>query len=143
MLPWMEVSVRVKPEADRNFADTFMQEKSDQVEIGNLYLQNIIPLSNIREDALRDGKGEMKTRLSILVFLLVEYLSGDCRYFLVPYPSAAGGNGTSDGIRGYPGAVEDDGVGRRTRVADTCVYSGRCHLSEYCFCQSDRFEPDG
>ena len=57
MLPWMEVSVRVKPEADRNFADTFMQEKSDQVEIGNLYLQNIIPLSNIREDALRDGKG--------------------------------------------------------------------------------------
>ena len=41
MLPWMEVSVRVKPEADRNFADTFMQEKSDQVEIGNLYLQNI------------------------------------------------------------------------------------------------------
>lgn len=53
----MEVSVRVKPEADRNFADTFMQEKSDQVEIGNLYLQNIIPLSNIREDALRMEKG--------------------------------------------------------------------------------------
>ncbi len=46
------------------------REKSDQVEIGNLYLQNIIPLSNIREDALRDGKGEMKTRLSILLFLL-------------------------------------------------------------------------
>lgn len=76
MLPWMEVSVRVKPEADRNFADTFMQEKSDQVEIGNLYLQNIIPLSNIREDALRDGKGEMKTRLSILLFLLVNIFLG-------------------------------------------------------------------
>lgn len=72
----MEVSVRVKPEADRNFADTFMQEKSDQVEIGNLYLQNIIPLSNIREDALRDGKGEMKTRLSILLFLLVNIFLG-------------------------------------------------------------------
>lgn len=76
MLPWMEVSVRVKPEADRNFADTFMQEKSDQVEIGNLYLQNIIPLSNIREDALWDGKGEMKTRLSILLFLLVNIFLG-------------------------------------------------------------------
>lgn len=68
--------MRVKPEADRNFADVFMQDKSDQVEIGNLYLQNIIPLSNIREDALRDGKGEMKTRLSILLFLLVNIFLG-------------------------------------------------------------------
>lgn len=76
MLPWAEVSVRVKPEADRNFAETFMLEKSNQIETGNLYLQNIISLSSIREDALRDGKGEMKTRLSILFFLLVNIFLG-------------------------------------------------------------------
>lgn len=75
-LPWLEVSVRVKPEADRDFADTFMSKMSSQMEIGNLYLQNITPLSSIREDALRDGKGEMKTRLSILFFLLMNIFLG-------------------------------------------------------------------
>ena len=58
-LPWAEVSVRVKPEADRDFAETFMKENSSQVEIGNLYLQSITPVSTIREDGIREGKGEM------------------------------------------------------------------------------------
>lgn len=76
MLPWLEVSVRVKPETAADFADAFMTEKSSLVEIGNLYLQNITPLSTIREDALREGKGEMKTRLSILFFLLMNIFLG-------------------------------------------------------------------
>ena len=75
-LPWAEVSVRVKPEADRDFADTFMKENSNQVEIGNLYLQSITPLSVLREDGIRDGKGEMNTRLSILLFLLINIFLG-------------------------------------------------------------------
>ena len=76
MLPWAEVSVRVKPEADKDFAETFMTQKSDGVELGNLYLQNITPLSNIREDALRDGKSDMKTRMFILFFLLLNIFLG-------------------------------------------------------------------
>lgn len=76
MLPWAEVSVRVKPEADSDFADRFMTGKSGQVEQGNLYLQNIIPLENIREDALREGKSEMKTRTFILFFLLMNIFLG-------------------------------------------------------------------
>lgn len=75
-LPWAEVSVRVKPEADRDFADTFMKENSNQVEIGNLYLQSITPLSVMREDGIREGKGEMNTRLSILLFLLINIFLG-------------------------------------------------------------------
>lgn len=76
MLPWAEVSVRVKPDADKDFAETFMAQKSDQVELGNLYLQNITPLSNIREDALREGKSDMKTRTFILFFLLLNIFLG-------------------------------------------------------------------
>lgn len=75
-LPWAEVSVRVKPEADRDFAETFMKENSNQVEIGNLYLQSITPVSTIREDGIREGKGEMNTRLSILLFLLINIFLG-------------------------------------------------------------------
>ena len=81
------------------------REKSDQVEIGNLYLQNIIPLSNIREDAFAGWKRGDENAFVYPAFPAEEYLFGDCRYFLVPYPSAAGGNGTSDGIRGYRGQL--------------------------------------
>ena len=53
-----------------------MKENSNQVEIGNLYLQSITPLSVLREDGIRDGKGEMNTRLSILLFLLINIFLG-------------------------------------------------------------------
>lgn len=76
MLPWAEISVRVKPDADRGFAETFMTEESNQVELGNLYLQNINSLSNVREDALREGKSDMKTRIFILFFLLLNIFLG-------------------------------------------------------------------
>lgn len=76
MLPWAEVSVRVKPEAEKDFAEKFMTEKSGQVEQGNLYLQNITPLSSTREDALREGKSDMKTRVFILFFLLLNIFLG-------------------------------------------------------------------
>lgn len=75
-LPWAEVSVRVRPDADKNFADTFMKEISSQMEIGNLYLQNIIPVSTLREDGIREDTGEMNTRLSILFFLLINIFLG-------------------------------------------------------------------
>lgn len=76
MLPWAEVSVRVHPDADRDFAETFMREKSNEVELGNLYLQSITPLSNIREDDLREGKSDMKTRIFIMLFLLLNIFLG-------------------------------------------------------------------
>lgn len=53
-----------------------MKENSNQVEIGNLYLQSITPVSTIREDGIREGKGEMNTRLSILLFLLINIFLG-------------------------------------------------------------------
>lgn len=74
-LPWLEISVRVKPDADKDFADTFMKN-SNQVEIGNLYLQNIVPVAALREDGIREGMGEMNTRLSILFFLLINIFLG-------------------------------------------------------------------
>lgn len=75
-LPWAEISIRVKPDADRNFAETFMKESSSQVEIGNLYLQSITPVSILREDGIRKDIGEMNTRLSILFFLLINIFLG-------------------------------------------------------------------
>lgn len=75
-LPWVEVSVRVKPEADRNFVEEFMRRDAGQMEVGNVYLQNIQPVSTVREDALRENKSEMNTRLSILFFLLMNIFLG-------------------------------------------------------------------
>lgn len=75
-LPWVEISVRVKPAADVDFADLFMKEKSGRLEVGNLYLQNIVPLSSIRADTLRENMNRMNARLSLLFFLLVNIFLG-------------------------------------------------------------------
>lgn len=75
-LPWVDVSVRVKPETSADFAETFLRENSRQLELGNLYLQSITPLSAMRENVLRDGWSEINTRLSILLFLLINIFLG-------------------------------------------------------------------
>lgn len=76
MLPWLEVSVRVKPGADQDFADSFMRKESNRLETGNLYLQSITPVSTIRQDNLREEKSDMNMRLSILFFLLINIFLG-------------------------------------------------------------------
>lgn len=75
-LPWLDVSVRVKPDTPADFADRFMRENSEQIASGNLYLQSITPLETIRDNILRPGRSEINTRLSILFFLLINIFLG-------------------------------------------------------------------
>lgn len=75
-LPWVDLSVRVKPETPLDFPETFMRENSDYLSIGNLYLQSITPLSTLRENNLRPARSDMNSRLSILFFLLVNIFLG-------------------------------------------------------------------
>lgn len=75
-LPWVDLSVRVKPETPADFPETFMRENSDYLSSGNLYLQSITPLSTLRENNLRPARSDMNNRLSILFFLLVNIFLG-------------------------------------------------------------------
>lgn len=75
-LPWLDVSVRVKPDTPADFADRFMRDNSERLTSGNLYLQSITPLETIRENILRPGRSEINTRLSILFFLLINIFLG-------------------------------------------------------------------
>lgn len=75
-LPWLDVSVRVKPDTPTDFAYMFMRENSEQLALGNLYLQNITPLETIRDNILRPERSKINTRLSILFFLLINIFLG-------------------------------------------------------------------
>lgn len=75
-LPWLDVSVRVKPDTPADFPDRFMRENSEQLTLGNLYLQNITPLETIRDNILRPDRSKINTRLSILFFLLINIFLG-------------------------------------------------------------------
>lgn len=75
-LPWLDVSVRVKPDTGADFVDLFMRQNSEQLTLGNLYLQNITPLETIRDTILRPEQSEINTRLSILFFLLINIFLG-------------------------------------------------------------------
>lgn len=75
---WIEICVRVAPEADRDFAARFRKDMSRQMQIGNLYLMDVQSLSDIRHSYIANtgAESDLKTRLSIAFFLLVNIFLG-------------------------------------------------------------------
>lgn len=74
----LEVCVRVRPEADRDFATRFRKDMSRQIRIGNIYLLDVRPISSVRQAYIltTGAENEWKTRLSIALFLLVNIFLG-------------------------------------------------------------------
>lgn len=74
----LEVCVRVRPEADRDFATRFRKDMSRQIRIGNIYLLDVRPISSVRQAYIltTGAENEWKTRLSIALFLLINIFLG-------------------------------------------------------------------
>ena len=74
----LEICVRVSPEDDRDFADRFRKDMSRQLQIGNLYLKDVRSLADIRHSYISaiGAESDLKTRLSIAFFLLVNIFLG-------------------------------------------------------------------
>ncbi len=77
-LSWSELCFRVKPDADKDFAERFKQDMQTQLEIGPYYLADVIPIEKDRVRALeRAGyENNFKSIYAISIFLIVNIFLG-------------------------------------------------------------------
>lgn len=69
---WLGCYIRVKPEADKgNFVRDFRKEMRGQLAVGNLYLQEMRPVSAIRDEHLKDYRNDLYTYMAVIVFFLL------------------------------------------------------------------------
>lgn len=73
-----EISIRVSPEAGRDFPERFRKEMADRIHVGNIYLLDIKPFEEQRQAyfTLRGSVNELKTRLAVMAFLLINIFLG-------------------------------------------------------------------
>lgn len=71
-IPYHDLFVRVKPEADRpGFVEAFRKEMKRQLRVGNLYLADMRPMSHYRDDQLASYRSDLYTYLAIAGFFLL------------------------------------------------------------------------
>lgn len=71
-IPYYDMFIRVKPEADRpGFTEAFRKEMRRQLRVGNLYLADMRPMSQYRETHLSDYRSDLYTYLSVAGFFLI------------------------------------------------------------------------
>jgi len=75
-LPSLEICVRIKPEFDVNFKDSFISEMASNLEVGNLFLIDVRSTGMFRERVVGYEKALMIIRLLLMVFLLVNIFIG-------------------------------------------------------------------
>ena len=73
---YLQLSVRVKPEADLNFAETLMNAADRLYQVGNVYILDVQPFSDLREAIEMEDMNEVRTQLCILGFLLLNIFLG-------------------------------------------------------------------
>ncbi|MDR1089958.1 MAG: FtsX-like permease family protein, partial [Prevotella sp.] len=77
-MSWSELCFRVKPGADKNFAERFKQDMQAQLEVGPYYLADVIPIGKDRIEAIeRAGyENNFKSIYAISAFLIVNIFLG-------------------------------------------------------------------
>lgn len=71
-IPWHGLYIRVHPQADvENFIGTFRHDMRTQLMIGNLYLEDMRPMSAIRDEHLKDDRSEVYTYITVIIFFLL------------------------------------------------------------------------
>lgn len=72
----LEFCVRVKPEEDHDFIRRFRQDMSQQLRLGNYYLGVIQSIPAIKAATQKDNVNDLKMRMFVILFLLVNILLG-------------------------------------------------------------------
>ena len=73
---YLEISIRVREGQSEGFIDRLMADADSHYQIGNVYLQDITPLSDIRESYEMDNVNELRTQFCIMFFLLLNIFLG-------------------------------------------------------------------
>jgi putative ABC transport system permease protein len=76
MLSYMEICLRVTPEADHDFAARFRKDMAAQLRYNNLYLLNVRHFADVRERFIRNRMNDFKMSLAVAAFLLVNIFLG-------------------------------------------------------------------
>ena len=71
-----EVSVRVKPGMDNDFPETFIKEMTSKITAGNIYMLDVRPISYMREEMVQLYFNDVKVRIMLLSFLLINIFLG-------------------------------------------------------------------
>ncbi|MEG1563251.1 MAG: FtsX-like permease family protein [Bacteroides sp.] len=75
-IDWMEYCIRVRPGTDAGFAERVMKASDAQYSVGNVFILSLRPYTAVREAFNRDYVNQVKTRLWMLAFLLVNIFLG-------------------------------------------------------------------
>ena len=73
---YAQVSLRVSPDADHDFVDALMEDVDRLYRVGNVYLLDALPFSDIRYVRELEDVNEVKTQLCILFFLMLNIFLG-------------------------------------------------------------------
>ena len=73
---YIELSLRVRPEADSGFVEELMDDADRLYRVGNLYLLDATSFKDLREICEREDMNEAKTQLCVLGFLLMNIFLG-------------------------------------------------------------------
>jgi putative ABC transport system permease protein len=76
---YVEKTMRVRPEYDnRDFPERFLNDMAEQLNIGNYYLEGIIPYSEIAKDVIRKygQRGKINSVMAITAFLIINIFLG-------------------------------------------------------------------
>lgn len=73
---WVDLAIRVTPEADKEFMERFRADMKDQMRTGRLYITDIIPYSRLKSESEEMVDGIILKFLLIGVFLLVNVFLG-------------------------------------------------------------------
>lgn len=73
---YIQVNVRAREGEDIGFADRLMDDADRLYQVGNVYIQGIIPMSSMRDSYLIDDMNELQTQFCILFFLLLNIFLG-------------------------------------------------------------------
>jgi putative ABC transport system permease protein len=71
-----EVSVRVKPGMDNDFPETFAKDMASKITAGNIYMLDVRPISYMREEMVQLYFNDVKVRIMLLSFLLINIFLG-------------------------------------------------------------------
>ena len=73
---YLQLSLRVSPDADHGFMDALMADADRLYRVGNTYLLDIQPFSHLRYISELEDVNEVRTQLCILGFLLLNIFLG-------------------------------------------------------------------
>lgn len=71
-----ELLIRIKPEADHDFVNTFTKQMGERLTINNLYVSGIEPVTKMREFRMNWYWSQQKTELSLFGFVLLNIFFG-------------------------------------------------------------------